>query len=166
MVTYMSSDPPAVHTTAFGYEFTRPDIYVPSLSVAHGRQTGISTTSSARRTALTGSPTRHPDVAAFTSSDPPAVHTTGFGYSGSGRTSMCLRYRRTTADKQAYLQPRQRVAGVDGKQPYSPSPPRYCHWCESDVFLANPTRLPSSVFRVGTVGGPLCLLDNETALLT
>jgi len=119
MVTYMSSDPPAVHTTAFGYEFTRPDIYVPSLSVHHSWQTGFSTTSSARRTALTGSPTRHPDVAAFTSSDPPAVHTTGFGYECTRRDtyvpSISVHHSWQTGISTTSSARR----GVDGKQPYS-----------------------------------------------
>ena len=40
-----SSDPPAVHTTGFIYEWTRPDVYVPLILVVYSCYTANSRTS-------------------------------------------------------------------------------------------------------------------------
>ena len=45
IAAFTSSDPPAVHTTGFIYEWTRPDVYVPSISVVYSRYTANSRTS-------------------------------------------------------------------------------------------------------------------------
>ena len=45
IAAFTSSDPPAVHTTGFIYEWTRPDVYVPSISVGYSRYTANSRTS-------------------------------------------------------------------------------------------------------------------------
>ena len=45
IAAFTSSDPPAVHTTGFIYEWTRPDVYVPSISVVYSRYTTNSRTS-------------------------------------------------------------------------------------------------------------------------
>ena len=73
-----------------------------------------------------------------------------------GGTPMCLRYRCTTADKRAYLQPHRRVAAWMGS-----SLTRH----PDIVTVTSPTSFSQTqlVFRVGTVGGLFCLLDNEAA---
>ena len=45
IAAFTSSDPPAVHTTGFIYEWTRPDVYVPSISVVYSRYMANSRTS-------------------------------------------------------------------------------------------------------------------------
>ena len=45
IAAFTSSDPPAVHTNGFIYEWTRPDVYVPSISVVYSRYMANSRTS-------------------------------------------------------------------------------------------------------------------------